>query len=160
MTAQNVFAPAKLFPWHATYRPGFAAKTKILTPAGPVIAECLRPGDKVTTRRGVKSLSEVRLACQPSDQQCVLVGRNAFDGQLDEELILLPDQRVVLRDWRARAMFRQDIAAPSIYRLIDRETIRFCSAPPTNMVALMFGQPEVIYSGGLEVASADPPLSN
>jgi hypothetical protein len=60
---------------------------------------------------------------------------------------------VLLRDWRARALYDRDQAQVPVARLADGEHIS-ATAATVRLFRLEFAQDEVIYAGGLEAAVA------
>lgn len=134
---------------------GFGASASIRTPRGDVPAKCLLPGEVVLTRRGPRRLQNtVQRVLKPA-QRHVVIKTEAFAGYGNRELILLPEQRVLLRDWRAQILFGQDIATPPVFSLIDGENARYDVGSFLVIQLLFFNQPEVVYVNGVELASAD-----
>ena len=65
-------------------------------------------------------------------------------------------QRILLRDWRAQALFATPAARVPLARLVDGDLIRWSDARPEALLVLSFAHPHVIYADGLEVMSPCP----
>lgn len=132
------------------------AGTVVLTLEGALPVEYLSPGDRVITRdSGVALLQTVRR--MERTLPCVAVAKGALGhNRPDVETILLARQEVLVRDWRARALFDADRAMVPAARLCDGEFVRPVGACTVALIALEFDTPHVIYADGLEVASAQP----
>lgn len=73
-------------------------------------------------------------------------------------VLMLPwDQRVLVRGWRAQAMFGQPQAVVPAYELVDGENVCDLGLQMTDLVILEFSRPHVIYAGGLELAATPQP---
>ncbi|MDJ0823513.1 MAG: Hint domain-containing protein [Paracoccaceae bacterium] len=134
---------------------GFEASASVRTPRGDVPARELRAGDIVLTRRGPRRLQNSIQRLLSPDQKYVRIKTDAFGCPCQGELVVLPKQRIVLRDWRARILFGQEIAAPPVSRLIDGENAKYESGANLSIQFLFLSQPEVIRVNGVELASAD-----
>lgn len=136
---------------------GLAPGTIVLTMDGEIPVEFLSPGDRIITRRGVRKLKAVMRHILPDGTPRVVVSSGALGGKPATEIVVMPGQRIVVRDWRAQALWGKDIAAPRAARLVDGNYIRTETEGSQIMLSLYFGAPEVIYADGLELASADKP---
>jgi hypothetical protein len=70
----------------------------------------------------------------------------------DQDIWLAPGQPVVIRDWRARALYGQPVAAVPAARLADGEFIMAETLSDCRLFSLRFDGDEVIYAEGLELA--------
>ncbi len=136
---------------------GFAPGTIVMTLDGEIPVEFLTPGDRIITRRGVRRLKAIMRHNLPEGTPRIVVGVDALGGKPSRETILMPGQRVLVRDWRAKALWGKDIAAPRAARLVDGKHIRSVTGGRQIMLSLYFGAPEIVYADGLELASADKP---
>ncbi len=136
---------------------GLAPGTQVLTLDGAIPVEFLNPGDRVITRRGVRTLKAVMRHNLPEGTPRVRVSADAMGGKPSNDVILMPGQRVLVRDWRAKALWGKDIAAVPAARLVDGNFIRTETGGRQIMLSLYFGAPEILYADGLELASADKP---
>lgn len=137
---------------------GLAPGTMVLTLDGELPVEFLTSGDRVITRRGLRSLKAVTRHTLSEGATRVRVTAEALGGKPARDIILMPDQRIVLRDWRAQALWGKDIAAIPAARLVDGTFIRTETGAKQIMLSLFFGAPEILYADGLELASADKPM--
>lgn len=136
---------------------GLAPGTTVLTMDGAIPVEFLNPGDRIITRRGVRKLKAVMRHTLPEGTPRVVVSADALGGKPATDITLMPGQRVLIRDWRAQALWGKDIAAPQAARLVDGHYIRTETTGAQIMLSLYLGAPEIIYADGLELASADKP---
>ena len=136
---------------------GLAPGTTVLTLDGAIPVEYLNPGDRIITRRGVRKLKAIMRHNLPEGTPRVVVSADALGGKPSNDITLMPGQRVLVRDWRAQALWGKDIAAPQAARLVDGEFIRTETTGRQIMLSLYFGAPEILYADGLELASADKP---
>lgn len=134
---------------------GVSPDALVMTAEGALPAAYLDVGDRIITRRGIRRLRGIVRRNVPENALRVLVRSDALGGKPDRNVILMPQQRVLIRDWRAKTLWGRDIAAPAISRLVDGNVIRTVTEGPSMMISLYFGAPEVIYADGLELASAD-----
>ncbi len=134
---------------------GLAPGTQVLTLDGAIPVEFLNPGDRLITRRGARTLKSIVRHTLPEGTQRVCVSTDALGGKPTGEVTLLPGQKVLIRDWRAKALWGKDIAEVPVARLVDGKAIRIETGGRQTMLSLYFGAPEIIYAEGLELASAD-----
>ena len=126
------------------------AGTPVLTLKGALPVEALRAGDRVITRDGARELKGLRQVAAP---RMVRVSASAIGvEQPEEDMVISADARILVRDWRARALKGCDQAVIAASRLVDGEYIRFEATCPAKSYALDFDAPVVIYAGGLELA--------
>lgn len=130
--------------------------TAILTLAGALPVEALYPGDRVITRdAGAQGLLEIRRHAPPHDLRFVHVSRDALGGKPTRDLLLPATQPVLLRDWRAQALFGTPAAKVPVSRLVDGEHLRWSEDRPEALLTLRFAREHVLYADGLEVMSLD-----
>ena len=79
----------------------------------------------------------------------------------ERDVILAPDQPVVIHDWRARALYGVEAAAIPASRLADGEFIVTEVLRHVNLFTLRFAGEEVIYAEGLEITcpAVEAPIS-
>jgi hypothetical protein len=133
-----------------------APASVILTLDGALPVEHLYPGDKVITRHGARALVAIDRIALPAGSPIVEVTRNAFGGRPDRDIWLPATQRILIRDWRAKALYGQAQACVPAGQLVDGDYVRLTRlAQEVTCFALRFGRPEILYADGLELASAD-----
>jgi hypothetical protein len=77
----------------------------------------------------------------------------------DQDLVLPAEQLVLLRDWRANAMFGVDQAMVRADALVDDEFICNLGLQKMLLHQLVFDAPHVIYAGGLELSCMSQPAA-
>lgn len=135
---------------------GVTADTTILTCAGETPAHALQAGDRVITRdRGALPLRTLVTRTPISPQRVVRIPAHTFgQGRPAVDVDLLPDQPVVIRDWRALVLYGRTEARVAASRLVDGTIVTEGIGAPRPMVSLHFATPSVIYGNGLEMMSA------
>jgi len=124
---------------------------EILTLHGGLPVEYLCPGDRVITRDGARNLAGVRAAVlRDAVLARVALGSLGHDRP-DAALHLSPDQPLLIRDWRAKALFGVRMAMVPASRLADGSFIRLERLAQQRIYHLHFANPVVIYAGGLEL---------
>lgn len=133
---------------------GIASGTKIMTLEGEMPVEFLSAGDRVITRdSGMAVLKEVRtrkVACDVVHITAGSLGHNRPEA----DIALPAGQEVLIRDWRAEALFGKKQAMVPAARLVDGEYVRNMGKGVMTVYELVFDTNHVIYAGGLEVAAA------
>jgi len=147
--AHPVFTPGK--------RPGFVSGTILLSQDGEMPVEFLSPGDRIITRdAGMVQLQAIRR------RRIVARAISFAAGSLghtrpDQDLILPAGQMVLIRDWRAQAMFGRPQALVRADSLVDDGFIRDLGPQKMTLYQLQFADLHVLYVGGMEVACATKP---
>ncbi|GGF81873.1 Hint domain-containing protein [Mameliella alba] len=128
--------------------------TLVLTLDGALPVEYLSSGDRIITRdSGTARLAALRPLRRRLPAVFVAPG-SLGHMRPDLTLVLPAAQEVLLRDWRARALFGKDRALVPLSRLIDGKFIRSAGTIDMQLVALAFDAPHILYADGLELASA------
>ncbi len=135
-----------------SYEHGCATGTAILTLHGALPVEHLCVGDRVVTRNGARSLVHIAVT-RGRNTPLVRVSCGSLGvGRPAGDVLLAPDQPILIRDWRAKAMFGHPQALVPAARLIDGSYVRFEQVAGLTLFSLHFDQPAVIFAGGLELA--------
>ncbi|GAA5065011.1 Hint domain-containing protein [Roseibacterium beibuensis] len=144
----------------------FADGTLIDTPEGPVPVETLRPGDMVMTRDsgalplrwvGRRELSADVLRTQPG--LCPIeVARDTFGpGQPSRDLVLSPNHRLMLSDWRVEMLFGEFDVLAAVRMLKDCPGITPAKAPKGIAYNhLLFDRHEIVVANGMPCESLFP----
>lgn len=133
-----------------------APGTTVLTLDGALPVEHLYPGDKLITRHGARALAGLDAVLIPAGTMIVEIMRNALGGRPERDLWVPAAQRILIRDWRAKALYGQAQACVPAAQLVDGDYVKLTElAQDVTGFALRFGRPEVFYADGLELASAD-----
>ncbi len=127
---------------------GIAPGTAVMTLDGLLPVEHLLPGDRVITRCGIAILQDIRVHEDPGP--CLAVS-NTGPGRPRDSVAFGAGQTILLRDWRARAMFGRASAVVALSRLADGEAVAPAATAPARLIEPVFATPQVIYAGGLEV---------
>lgn len=139
--AQEIFAEA-----------GIVLGTPVLTLDGELPVEFIMPGDRVITRNGMRKVVQVEVT-RVENARVVAISRDSMGvGRPTEEMFVAPNQPILIRDWRAKALYGKAEAMIPAARLCDGEFIRADILPEARFVTLRFEGPEVIYAGGMELA--------
>lgn len=131
---------------------GIAMGTRVMTLQGALPVEFLSPGDRVITRSGARVLRDISVTVL-HDADVVQVAAGALGHDRPEAPMCLPaGQPVVLRDWRAQALYGTREAAVPVARLVDGEFLRQTRVAELRLFRLGFDAAEVIYADGVELA--------
>ncbi len=131
---------------------GFAAGSIILTLDGALPVEFLSPGDRVITRdQGMAILRGVRRTEVTCDMVSIMAGTLGHTRP-EHDTLLPAEQKVLLRDWRAQALFGAPQALAPARKLIDGEFIRRAGRRTITLFQLEFDAPHILYVDGMELA--------
>ncbi|MDT8856338.1 Hint domain-containing protein [Paracoccaceae bacterium Fryx2] len=136
------------------HRIRLVAGTLVLTLEGALPVEFLSPGDRIITRDGARSLSALSAAPLDRADMVHIPASTLGHGRPDDGLMLPPDQKLLIRDWRAKALFGHPRVIVAAARLIDGQMIRRETVTALRLFTLAFAAPVVIYAGGLEPATS------
>ncbi len=131
---------------------GFVAGTVLYTREGEVPVEFLSPGDSLITRdAGMVRLTRIL------HRRCVSRAISFAAGSLghtrpEQDLILPAAQLILIRDWRAQAMFGTEQALVRADALVDDEFVCDLGVQKMHLHQLEFSAPHVIYAGGVELS--------
>lgn len=135
---------------------GIASGALVTTMAGIVPVDGLSPGDRIITRSGMRIIDQVRAIRVPEGSDIIAVTKDALGGRPDRDLWLLPDQPLLIRDWRALALWGVTQARVAAKRLVDGEYVRWSALETaTTCYQITCKTPEILYVDGLELASAN-----
>ena len=132
--------------------PGMLAGTRVRTLDGILPVEYLSPGDRIVTRAGARRLTSVSVVLRKSVDLVRIRASTVGHDRPDEDLFLSPGQPVIIRDWRAQALYGVPVAAIRAARLADGEFICLETHRNARLFTLRFDDEEVIYAEGLELA--------
>jgi hypothetical protein len=133
---------------------GILPGTEILTLDGALPVEVLSPGDKIITRSsGVAMLKGVEHGAQICETVRVRAGSLGHDRP-GMDTILPSHQKILIRDWRAKALYGESQKLIEAKSLIDGEYLQLQPVAQHMVFRLYFDEPQVIYADGLEVDCA------
>lgn len=144
---------------HAGKPCGFAKGSIILTLEGEKNVEDLRVGDRIITRD--VGMSRLTAITPTISEKAFRVRASVLGhGRPQSDLLVAQGQRLLLRDWRAKAMFGEAEALVPVERLVDGHFIARETGNGVTFYALEFDTPHILYVEGVEVSSALPALAN
>jgi len=130
---------------------GLRADSITLTLNGERRVGDLRPGMRVVTRdRGAVPLARIGTRRIISRVVRILAG-SLGHNRPERDVILPAGQPILVRDWRAKALFGADQAIVSVARLVDGDFVRL---EPAREIAIFdpgFDNAHVLYVDGLEL---------
>ena len=132
--------------------PGMLAGTMVRTLEGVLPVEYLTPGDRIVTRAGMRRLTSISVLSRKMIDLVRIRASTMGHDRPDQDLLLSPGQPVVIRDWRAQALYGVPAAAIPAARLADGEFVCLETHRQVRLFALRFDDEEVIYAEGLELA--------
>jgi len=151
----------KPFIRHTNFDIGLCKGTRIMTAEGNLPVEYLQAGDRITTQKGTAELRHVASRMVPVIRPVLVRAGVLGQHRPTRDLVLGPDQRVYLPNWRARVRFGSDQASAPVSQLIDGEFIRQTEASvKVQIYNLEFDTPQIIYAEGAEIMSATCPVQS
>lgn len=141
-------------PVGALWPPCFTPGTGILTPRGEIAVEDLRPGDLVTTRdHGAQRIRWIgrRQVCGLGKFAPIRFAPGVMGNR--RALLVSPQHRMVVKDWRAQLYFGLDeVLAPARHLAVCDRITRVPMARVTY-IHLMFDAHEILFAEGAETES-------
>ncbi|MCU0905265.1 MAG: Hint domain-containing protein [Tabrizicola sp.] len=131
---------------------GMLAGTLVRTLDGILPVDFLTPGDRIVTRAGARRLTSVSVVTRKQIHLVRFKASTMGHDRPEQDLYLSPGQPVIIRDWRAQALYSVPVAAIPAARLADGEFICVETHHDVRLYALRFDEDEVIYAEGLELA--------
>lgn len=132
---------------------GILAGSILLTLAGEVAVEDIAVGARVITRdSGMAIVRRVCVRTLRSDVVRILAG-SLGHRRPERDVRVLADQRILVRDWRAEAMFARPQALVAARALIDGEFVTLEASKAVTVFEIECERPHVLYADGLEIAS-------
>lgn len=130
---------------------GLLADSIILTLSGETRVADLQPGDRIITRDSgtavLRGIRQTRVAGRAVRVKAGSLGHT----RPDRDVTLPAGQTVLIRDWRAQAMFGAARAMVPAYRLADGEFVTLKDDAKMTLYQLEFDTPHVLYVDGLEL---------
>lgn len=135
------------------HQAGLLGGALIMTLDGEMRVSDLRTGSRVITRdSGMAVLRAVRH--RRVTGRAVRIKASSLGHNRPERDATLPaGQPVLVRDWRAKALFGAEQALVPAERLVDGEFVTLHDNATMTLYELEFDTPHVLYVDGLEVAS-------
>lgn len=134
-----------------TPQAGLCADTIVLTMDGELPARDIAPGDRIITRdAGMAVLLGVRRKRVTCDAIQIKAG-SLGHKRPPEDIILPCGTQILIRDWRAQALYASVQKLVAVQDLQDGEFVTCLPAQELEIIEFVFDSPHVIYAGGLEV---------
>ena len=143
-------------------RSGLGLGTGVLTADGEIPVEYLEPGERVVTfDAGIMPLSRVIVRTVPAGE-VIRVRPSVLDPDGNgRDVLISARQKLLLRDWRAKAMFGKPAALIEAARLVDAaHMVRLEGMAPMRLFQLVFDDAQHIVQIAdwrLQVTSARLP---
>lgn len=144
----------------------FAPDTRLATPYGPRAIQDLRPGDLIQTRdngaqpilwTGHRRMSGARLYAMPHLRPIRFKAGALGVGRPDEDLLVSPQHRMLLRGPAAQALFNTNEVLVAAEDLINDSTICVDHAlREVTYIHVMLEAHNVVWANGLETESFHP----
>lgn len=137
--------------------PCFVAGTLILTDRGERPVERLRIGDLVMTRdQGAQPVRWIgmRRMRGHGDFAPIRIGKGVFDNC--RELLVSPQHRVLVSDWRASLYFGEEEVLVAAKHLVDGARVHPAPCDVVTYVHVMFDRHQIIRSEGVDAESFLP----
>ncbi|CTQ51180.1 Hint domain-containing protein [Jannaschia donghaensis] len=138
-----------------TLRHALPAGSRVLTASGEMQVEAIDPGTRIITRdHGMTTVRDViRMNVAPGTPMIRIPANAMGRGKPERDVTLPCDQPVVLRDWRAKTIFRAREARVAAQRLIDGSVIRSVTSNGGSVWCIVLDRPSALYVDGLELVS-------
>ena len=131
---------------------GILAGTLIRTLDGILPVEFLQSGDRVITRSGARKVGAISVFRRRMLRMIRISALTQGHERPERDLLVAPGQPVVIRDWRAQALYGAPVASVPAMRLTDGEFVKAETVPDAVLFTLRFAKDEVIWAEGLEIA--------
>lgn len=144
----------------------FTPGTRILTPFGAKFVEDLREGDMVQTKDsgaqeiqwiGSRRMTGARLFAMPKLRP-IRIRPGAFGiGEPDEEILVSPEHRMVVKGVVARALFNTPEVLVAARDLVNGSSVRLDTlSKEVTYIHLLLPRHEVLFANGVETESFHP----
>lgn len=129
---------------------GLLTGSMVLTIQGYRAIETLKAGDRLITRGGVRVLRDVT-SIQAQMRPIRISEGTLGCSRPKQDMMVAPNQEVLVRDWRAEVLFGSEQAVVSVARMIDGKHIAPVATSGIHTAySLHFDQDEVFYADGME----------
>lgn len=140
---------------YAALDTGMLQGAMVLTLDGEIPVEFLSVGDKLITRdSGTSKVTHIQRSTRDVHAIAFAAG-SLGDTRPERDAVLAGDQMVLIRDWRARAMFSSERALVAARTLVDGEFITDLGLQKTTLFQVFCDSPHILYADGLELGTAD-----
>lgn len=145
--------------------PCFTPGSRIVTAAGEVAVEDLRPGDKVVTRDsglqeiawvGRRALSWADLAAHPQLKPVFLAKGSLGRGLPERDMMLSPDHRLLVANERGTALFREREVLVAARNLGAAQGNAVVDVTGITYLHFLFDRHQIVLSDGVWTESFQP----
>ncbi len=137
--------------------PCFTPGTLVETPDGPKLVESLKPGDLVTTAdNGSKALKWIGKTIVPAEGKLAPIRFEAGVFGLERPLLVSPQHRMLIADWRAQYHFGHSEVLVAAHCLVNGDTVTRVEGGDVEYIHLLFDQHEIIFANGAKSESYYP----
>ena len=135
---------------------GFPAGSTLLTQSGELPIEFVTIGDKAITRDfGLSTITAIE-HFTVTGPAAHLRGGILGHSRPEKDLLLPADQLVLLRDWRATALFGCKEVMLPVRRLVDGAFITLRQNEELSLFSIELAAGNIVYADGLEIGLTDP----
>jgi len=132
---------------------GLVAGSIILTLDGEVSVEDITVGARVITRDSGMALVR-RVAVRQVRCDVVRIKAGSLGHTRPEcDVTVMADQKILVRDWRAKVVFSKASALVAARDLVDGEFVTLQRLRAVTVFEIEFDSGHILYADGLEVAS-------
>ena len=131
---------------------GVVMGTPVMTVDGEIPVEYLNVGDRIITRAGVCKLASVSVRVDRGTQMVRIGAGTLGHDRPCAETLVPADQMILIRDWRAKALYGAAQVLVAAARLADGAQIRIETVAEARVFTLGFDADVVLFAGGLEIA--------
>lgn len=140
---------------YAVLDTGLVQGAQLLTLDGEIPVEFLSVGDKLITRdSGISKVTHIQTSTREVHTISFAAG-SLGHTRPERDALLAGDQMVLVRDWRARALFNAERALVAARALVDGEFIADLGVKETTLFQIFCDGPHILYSDGFELGTAD-----
>ncbi|AZV79066.1 hypothetical protein EBB79_15095 [Parasedimentitalea marina] len=133
---------------------GLVRDTVVLTRSGEVLVQHIQADHHIVTRDAGLVRVQIVVHQHVMSPTISVAAGSLGDTRPEHEMILPANQQILIRDWRAQALFGCNQALVPASSLVDGEYICHQGQQMLDLYSVHLERLHVIYAGGLEVASA------
>src|SRR6056297_423318 len=146
-------------PSHTSPHTGLMAQSIILTLDGEKPVGDVKPGDRVITRDSGTAIVTATHARRVSMPVVRIRAGSLGHTRPERDMTLPAGQQVLIRDWRAKALFGRDQVLVPVERLVDGEYVCREEAKDITVCDIEFDRQHILYVDGIEVAGQIDPAA-
>lgn len=137
--------------------PCFTPGTLIKTPEGERPVESLKPGDLVlTVDNGAQPLLWVGQTKVAAEGKFAPIRFEAGTLGLEQPLLVSPQHRMLIEDWRAPLLFGHTEALIAAHCLVNGDTVTRVEGGEVEYIHLLFSRHEIVIANGAKSESYYP----